>query len=124
MSAGHDEFKQEPDKISTGKVLSIGVTALVIFGLGIIWAIQIQRDSIGTINSFTPDEFPTGRQDEIGMVYQPSFSRSFAAELAAKQHAQLDSVGWVDQKTKKVHIPIERAMKDYVADATAKGGTL
>ena len=32
------------------------------------------------------------------------------------------TVGWVDQKAGKVHVPIDRAIKDYIADAQAKGG--
>ena len=110
MSGGHDELKQEQDRIETGTILGIGVTALVIFAIGIIWAIQIQRDAAGSIRSYSPEQVPVGKQDEIGMVYQTSFDSAFAEHLLAKHQAHLDGVGWVDEGKKKVHIPIQRAM--------------
>jgi hypothetical protein len=124
MSAGHDPLVQEKDKIESGTIIGVGVTALVIFALGVVWAIQIQRDSTGTIRSYTPEQVPVGKVDEVGIVYQSAFDRAFADKLHAEQRAHLDSVGWVDQKAKKAHIPIERAIKDYVAEAEKNGGKL
>jgi hypothetical protein len=124
MSDGAHDLHQHPDKIESGKVIAIGVTALAIFALGIVWAIWIQRESMGTIRSYTPEQVPVGKQDEIGIVYQTSFDKAFAAKLLQEHQAHLDSVGWVDQNAKKAHIPIERAIKDYVADAEKSGGKL
>ncbi len=33
------------------------------------------------------------------------------------QHARLNSYGWVDEKTKKAHIPIDIAMKQFADEA-------
>lgn len=124
MSGGHDELKQEKDTIESGTIIGVGVTALAIFAIGIVWAIQIQRESSGTIRSYTPEQVPVGKQDEIGMVYQTSFDRSFATHLLAEHQAHLDSVGWVDEGAKKVHVPISRAILDYVAESEKAGGKL
>ncbi len=117
-----DDLHQEADKIESGKIITIGVTALVIFALGVVWAIQIQRDSAGTIRSYTPDQVPVGDREEIGIVYQQTFERGMAARLLAEHQAHLDSVGWVDERARKVHVPIDRAVKDFVADAERRGG--
>ena len=58
------------------------------------------------------------------MVFQQSFDRDYANTLLTETQARLDSVGWVDQKSKKVHIPIERAIKDYLAAEEKNGGKL
>ena len=58
------------------------------------------------------------------MVWQSAFENDFGPKLLAQHQAQLDSVGWVDQNAKKVHVPIERAIKDYVAETERNGGKL
>jgi hypothetical protein len=123
-SAGHDEFRQEEDHIESGTIVAIGVIALAIFGAGIFWAVQIQKESTGTVRSFTPDQVPVGKRDEVGMVYQSSFENAFADKLKAEQSAYLDETGWIDPVAKKVHIPIERAMKEYLAESEKAGGKL
>jgi hypothetical protein len=124
MSADHDELKQHPDTIESGKIILIGVSALAIFALGIVWAVQIQRDSAGSIRAYLPSQVPAGNQDQIGMVFQQSFDRDYGQTVLTEAQERLDSVGWVDQKSKKVHIPIERAMKDYLAAEEKNGGKL
>ena len=124
MSADHEQLRQEVDKIDSKMIIAIGVTALVIFGIGVVWAIQIQRDSAGTIRSYTAAQVPKTTPDEVGIVYQAQFSADFAPKLLAAHQAYLDSVGWVDQPTKRVHIPIDRAIKDYLATAEQNGGKL
>jgi hypothetical protein len=118
------DLRQEGDSIESGKIITIGVVALVIFALGIVWAIAIQRESEGSIRTYTPEQVPVGKQDEIGIVYQTPFERNFASKLLADTQARLDSVGWVDEKARKAHIPIDRAIKDYVAESERNGGKL
>ena len=120
----HDLLVQEQDKVDSKTVVGVGVAALVIFAVGIFWSISILRESNGTIRSYTPEQVPAGKQDEIGMVYQVSFGADFAAKLAAEQRGYLESTGWVDKAHGKVHIPIDRAILDYVEDAEKAGGKL
>ncbi len=124
MSSEHEQLRQEVDKIDTKTIIAVGFTALAIFAVGIVWAIQIQRDTNGNLLSYTPAQVPALQHDEVGMVYQASFTKDFAQKLLTEHQARLDSVGWVDQKAKKVHIPIERAIKDYLATAEQNGGKL
>ena len=130
MSTEHDELRQEQDRIETKSIVTIGIVALAIFGVGILWAIQVQRDTTAeydgkaTIRSFTPEQVPVGKRDEIGIVYQTSFERAFADKLKAEQSDYLNEVGWVDQAQKKVHIPIQRAMQEYLAESEKAGGKL
>lgn len=124
MSAGHDEIRQETDKIETGKIVVIGVSALAIFAAGIVWAVMIQRDSIGSLRPYEPSQVPAGNRDQIGMVFQQSFDRDYGRRLLVSAHRKLDSVGWVDEKAKKVHIPIDRAIDDYLAEEAKNGGKL
>jgi hypothetical protein len=130
MSADHDELKQHPDSIESGKIIVVGVSALVIFALGIVWAVFIQRDSIAKLEGtatgtiYSPSQVPSGDRDEVGMVFQQTFDREYGQTVLMEAQERLDSVGWVDQKTKKVHIPIERAIKDYLAAEEKNGGKL
>ncbi len=124
MSDHHEQLKQEVDKIDSKMIIGVGAVALVIFGLGIVWAINIQKDSAGTLLSYTEEQKDIPIRDEVGMVYQTAFDKDFAAKLAAEHQAHLDSVGWVDQAAKKAHIPIAEAMKAYVAKAEQSGGKL
>jgi hypothetical protein len=135
--AGH-ELVQEVDSVQSATIITIGALALGLFALGVAWAVHIQRETTaiifeqtgsdagtaGTVRSFTPDQVPVGRRDEVGMVYQSSFDSDFAAKRKAAQDEYLDSVGWVDEKAKRVHIPIERAMKDYLAEVEKDGSKL
>jgi hypothetical protein len=120
--SGHDHIEQQSDSIESGKIIAIGVSALAIFALGIVWAVQIQKDSLGSIH--TVSQVPAGNVDEVGIVYQQSFDRDYGHRLLVETQARLDSVGWVDQAKNKVHIPIDRAIDDYLADEAKNGGKL
>lgn len=122
--SSHDQIRQEEDKIDTRTIVGVGVAALLIFGVGVFWAVAIQVDSSGAIRSYTPAQVPEKCQDEVGMVYQTSFNSDFARRLQLEQTNQLNSVGWVDRASNKVHVPIERAIRDYVAEAEKADGKL
>jgi hypothetical protein len=122
--AGHDPLRQEEDKIESGTIVAVGVIALAIFGVGIFWAVSIQKDSTGSVRSYTPEQLLGGKRDEVGMVYQSSFENDFAAKLKVEQSDYLNEIGWVDPVAKKVHIPIDIAMKEYLAESEKAGGKL
>ena len=119
-----DQIRQEEDKINSRTIVGVGVAALVIFAVGIFWAVQIQVESSGSIRTFTPADVPESCKDEIGMVYQTSFTNDFARKLQFEQMQQLKSVGWSDRANNKVHVPIDVAMKSYVDDAAKTDGKL
>ncbi|MEO6950346.1 MAG: hypothetical protein ABI321_00930 [Polyangia bacterium] len=133
---GHEPLRQEDDKVQSGTIIAVGLIALTVFSVGILWAVQIQKETtaiifaqpgkknVGTVLSFTAEQVPVGRKDEMGMVYQSSFDSDFATRLKAAQTEHMESVGWVDEKAKRVHIPIERAMTDYLAEVEKDGSKL
>ena len=40
---------QEEDRIAVGKIVLTAIVSLAIFGVGVIWAISIQRNEMGSI---------------------------------------------------------------------------
>jgi hypothetical protein len=110
---------QEEDRIATGKILATAIVSLIIFGIGVLWAISIQRGEMHSL--VTPlhnAEHAVAGAPEVGIVYQWPFNISdFGPDHKKKVEAQLNSFGWVDKNAKVVHIPIEEAMKKYVAQS-------
>ena len=110
-----EPLKQEEDRIATGKIVSIGVLALVCFAIGIAWASRIQRHAMGALRNGTGPRPAAVGQREIGMVYQPLFdSTDIARDQDAPKAARLATYGWLDDKKSVAHIPIKRAMELYV----------
>jgi hypothetical protein len=118
MSAenSHDRVRQEPDRIAARRIIGVGVGALLVFAIGITWAVGVQRDMIGGLRTeVSPPAAKIGHR-EIGIVYQPLFEKaSIAAEKTAAARARLAGSGFVDAQKQTVHIPIERAMQMVAA---------
>lgn len=110
---------QEEDRIATGKIVLTAIVSLMIFGIGVLWAVSIQRGEMKTV--VIHQEGPTeAGKPEVGIVYQwPFFVSHFGQDKLEVKRAELESYGWVDKNAQVVHIPIEEAMKKYVATAGA-----
>ena len=110
---------QEEDRIAIGKIIVTAVVSLAIFGIGTIWAISIQRNEMHSI--VTPlhgAEAAAHGAPEVGIVYQWPFNMShYGADKAAETKARIENYRWADAEHKVVRIPIEAAMKKYVAQA-------
>ena len=110
---------QEEDRVAIGKIIVTAVVSLAIFGIGVIWSISIQRSEMKTL--VTPLHAAPAAEHgapEVGIVYQWPFNMSqFAADKAAETKARLANYRWADSEHKAVRIPIEEAMKKYVAQA-------
>jgi hypothetical protein len=107
-----EPVRQEEDRIRTGRIITIGVLALVAFGIGIAWAVQIQTAVVGGVKSPVVPKAVAVGQREVGMVYQPLFdSAEIAREHDAPRRARLQTYGWADEARKTVHIPIDRAIQ-------------
>jgi len=105
-------MRQEEDTIATSRVVFIGVSALVIFAVGIWWAVSIQRGDTGTLRNDTASKAAYAGRREIGMVYQPPFETvEIAAEKYNEKRKLLSNYGWADPGKTVVHIPIQRAME-------------
>ena len=110
---------QEEDRIATGKIVATAIVSLAIFGVGVVWAISIQRAENGSvITEALPAAPAMAGAPEVGNVYQWPFNLSqYAADKAAITKGRLERYGWVDKNAKIVHIPIEQAMEKWVAQA-------
>jgi len=111
---------QEEDRIATGKIIATAVISLAVFGVGVLWAISIQRGENKTIvTQVSPAAGPAeAGAPEVGIVYQWPFNMSqFGADKAAETKARLQNYRWADSEHKVVRIPIDEAMKKYVAQA-------
>ena len=108
---------QEQDRIATGKIIMTAVVSLIIFGIGVLWAVSIQRAEEGHVRARIGNPTEAGKP-EVGIVYQwPFFISHYGQDKLEAKRAYLESYGWVDKNAKIVHIPIEEAMKKYVATA-------
>jgi hypothetical protein len=113
--AGHGhEVRSEEDRISSGKVIAVGVASLVVFFFASLAA--------GSYLRARQKEHPVVPAPEIGkskiaMVEQDMFDVAVrGARDRAQRLEKLASYGWIDRDARVVHMPIERAM-----DLVAKG---
>ncbi len=110
---------QEEDRIATGKIVLVAIVSLIIFGVGVVWAISIQRGENKSIVTHAHPAAPAeAGAPEVGIVYQWPFNMSaYGAEKAAETKARLEYYRWADKEHKVVRIPIDEAMKKYLAQS-------
>lgn len=114
--AGHGHgARSEEDRISSGKVVAVGVGALVVFFFASLAAVSYLRLRQ---SEQPPPTIPAELgQSKIGMVEQQIFDVAVRGTRdRARRLEKLGSYGWVDRDGGVVHIPIDRAM-----DLVAKG---
>ncbi len=119
----HDADQDSQDKIAFSKVIWVGVISLVVFALGILWALALLRHETARVERLTGKYRPPllGSQ-EIGIVDQVPFTSDHRLEIWRRERAaRLGSYGWVDRGKGLVHIPIERAMDAVAAGALPEG---
>ena len=111
---------QEEDRVSSGKILAVGIISIVIFAVGAVWSVSIQNRNMGGVveeplAGTVKEAYPM--KPEVGIVYQWPFNESRYGEAKREQKsAWLDSYGWVDKGAGVVHLPIEVAIKKLVAE--------
>ncbi len=112
---GHHGVRSEEDRISSGKVVAVGVGALVVFFFASLAAVSYLRLRQ---SEQPPPTIPAELgQSKIGMVEQQIFDVAVRGTRdRARRLEKLGSYGWVDRDGGVVHIPIDRAM-----DLVAKG---
>lgn len=112
---------QEEDRIAIGKIVLTAVVSLFIFGIGVLWAISIQRgEEKSIVTKLNPAPPAEAGAPEVGIVYQWPFNESsYGADKARETKARLEGYHWVDKDKKIVRIPIDVAMKKYLAQQGA-----
>jgi hypothetical protein len=106
---GHG-VRSEEDRISTPKIVAVGVASLVIFFLAsLATGMYLSSRRAASPPLRVPPEIGSSK---IGMVEQQLFDRARRGETdRAARKERLGSYGWVDRKQGVVHLPIERAME-------------
>ncbi len=109
MSDHGPRVRSEEDRISTGKILAVGIASLLLFFFASLATSLFFRMRLG---EHPPVAIPPelGRS-KIGMVEQQIFDKALRGtrDRAARED-RLRSYGWVDPRRGVVHLPIDRAM--------------
>lgn len=114
----HVDIEQEDDKPNIRFVLGVAVATMVVFSVGIAWAVILTHAGIHRVRP-EPAPIPTLiGHSEIGIVEQPMFERNriFRDRVTPKEQ-RLESYGWTDRENGRIHIPIEEAMKQITEGA-------
>lgn len=110
MTEHGPQVQSEEDRISTGKILAVGIASLLLFFFASVATSLFFRMRLG---EHPPMPMPPelGRS-KIGMVEQQIFDKALRGtrDRAAREE-RLRSYGWVDQRRGVVHLPIDRAME-------------
>jgi hypothetical protein len=107
--AGHD-VRSEDDRISTGKIVAVGVGSLLVFflaGLAASAYLNVREGQHGPVP--IPPEVG---QSKIGLVEQQDFDLAVRGQRdRAARLERLGSFGWVDRPAGVAHVPIDLAME-------------
>ena len=111
------EAQQDP-AIPAGKIIAIGISALLLFVASGYWSYTIYDKRSRELQPLGPDPIPREiGQHEIGIVDQVPFDvyRSLQTYRQANKR-RLDTWGWVDKRRGIVHMPIEQAMEQLIQE--------
>ncbi len=119
--AGHGGVRSEEDRVSTPRVVAVGVGSLVLFflaGLAASIYLSARQGEHGPI--LIPPEVG---QSKIGLVEQQDFDLAVRGQRDRDARLErLGSYGWVDRSTGVVHLPIDVAMDLVAKGVRAEGG--
>jgi hypothetical protein len=127
MTVHHEQphahgVRSEEDRISTPRILAVGIGSLVAFVLS-SWIVLVYFRH--EMSAATPPPIPQeiGRS-KIGMVEQQLFesARRGASDREVRLE-RLRSFGWVDRGQGVAHIPIDQAMDLVAKGVRAKPGS-
>lgn len=111
-----EEFTPAPpqhDRLPSRLILGVGGSWLVLVALAVLAVRWWEGKSQPSAPAGTP---PQMGQAEIGIVNQRPFAlEDGAPNLRAAQGARLESYGWVDRSAGVIHVPIEHAMEQVLA---------
>lgn len=118
----HGSVRSEEDRISTSRIVGVGVGSLAIFLLSAWIVIVYFRHEMAAATP-PPISQEVGRS-KIGMVEQQPFEN--ARRGASDREVRLErlrSFGWVDRGQGVAHIPIDQAMDLVAKGVRAKPGS-
>ena len=113
---------QAEEAVASGKVLLVGILALIVFGGATCWSTRIWRETRSRLEPNGP--IAPGAEigkAEIGIVDQVPFETVRTAERTrAEQMKQLQSYGWIDRDKGVIHVPIDKAIDQLIAEKGKK----
>jgi hypothetical protein len=117
----HGGVRSEEDRISTGRIVAVGVASLLLFivsGLAVLWYFETTRAA----RPGPPISVEVGRS-KIGLVEQQLFERAARGERdRAARLERLGGYGWVDRGAGVAHVPIDLAMELVAKGTRARPG--
>lgn len=123
--AGHDtaEVVQAQQHMSWPWIIGVGVASIAIFFVAGVWSTHILNRTRAEMQPAGPPPIPKQvDQYEVGIVNLRVFAMDQrAAQKRLEQIERLRSYGWVDRESGVAHIPIDEAMKMYLAEQQKKG---
>lgn len=105
-------LEQDDDRPNIRFVLGVAIVTMVVFSVGIAWSVLL-------VYSQAPESFrwkspvprPIG-DDTIGIVEQPMFEGDHTLRnMLDAQRQRLHGYGWSNREERRIHIPIEEAMR-------------
>ena len=123
--SNHDtaDVVQAQQHMSWPWIIGVGVGSILIFAVATVWSTHILNVTRAEMQPGGPPPIPKQvDQYEVGIVNQRVFALDQrAAQKRLQQMERLRSFGWVDREAGVAHIPIEDAMKMYLAEQAKKG---
>jgi len=123
--SNHDtaDVVQAQQHMSWPWIIGVGVASMLIFAVATVWSTHILNVTQAEMQPDGPPPLPKQvDQYEVGIVNQRVFALDQrAAQKRLQQIERLRSYGWVDREAGVAHIPIEEAMKMYLAEQAKKG---
>jgi hypothetical protein len=113
---------QADERIASFKIVAVGVVALLVFGAATVWSTRILDRTARTLSPAGP--LPVGKEigkPEIGIVDQTPFETTRgAAHYRREQLQRLNSYGWVDPAKGIIHVPVDKAIDQLLAQEQRK----
>lgn len=109
----HPVVRAEPDRISTPRIVAVGVASLLVFFVASLVTVRAMYRQKAEILLAGPPAWPTEiGSRKIAMLEQRTFSLAVEpAEVKRAQLRRLHSWGWIDRQAGTVHMPIDEAME-------------
>ena len=125
QAAGHGtaDVAAAQQEMSWPWIIGVGVASIAIFAVATVWSTHILNVTRAEMQPGGPPPIPKQvDQYEVGIVNLRVFALDQrAAQKRLQQMERLRSYGWVDREAGLAHIPVEEAMKMYLAEQQKKG---
>lgn len=115
MTTEQGHIRQAPDEAHNFRLIAVGILALVVFLLGVLWSWLILRHRGGATDPEGRIPTPGAPAASVGMIFQYPYDPDIARPPAyAAQSEQLDEWGWSDRSRGRVHMPVKKAIERYL----------